>query len=252
VIFSAGKYRKVPHLVVDEAQDLPPAVFPLLPLVAENLTIFADENQKLTDSNAMIQDIKRALGLRETHELRRNYRNTRQIALVAKEYYTGGVTGIPDLPEREGDVPWLIQYPTRESQAKAILQYERNNPDREIGVLVHSNARGAFLEKQLRGQTVNPVQQYASGEGLDQMSFDMPGIRILNHQSAKGLEFDTVFLPFLNEWRPAVDAVSARMKMYVMTSRARIDLRMLYSGQQLPVMVRDLPSKLYQYREVDR
>jgi superfamily I DNA/RNA helicase len=143
-----------------------------------------------------------------------------------------------------------LRYGSAEAQARAILQYERNYPDREIGVLVYRNADQGRLLQHLQGKTVNPIQGYASGGDWPAVDFGKPGIRLLNHKSSKGLEFDTVFLPFLDEWRPPPDSVSSRMTMYVLTPRARTDLRMLYSANELPMMVRAIPTTLYQCRAI--
>jgi DNA helicase II / ATP-dependent DNA helicase PcrA len=71
------------------------------------------------------------------------------------------------------------------------------------------------------------VQQYISGERSEHPSselvFDRSGtVTILCDQSAKGLEFDAVFIPEIQARQTtAADKELFRMKMYVLSSRAR-------------------------------
>ena len=49
--------------------------------LSKNITVFADENQKLNKENSTLEDIRLYSGINgNIHKLRRNYRNTRQIA----------------------------------------------------------------------------------------------------------------------------------------------------------------------------
>lgn len=103
------------HLVIDEGQDFPPAMYQVLAAVSSTfvstqgqyppvVTVFADDNQRLTPTNSTLQQIQDALGLRadRVFSLRKNYRNNRQIASFARHFYVGLQSGVPDLPTRSG------------------------------------------------------------------------------------------------------------------------------------------------------
>ncbi len=77
-----------------------------------------------------------------------------------------------------------------------------------------------------RWQDKEPVQTYEGGQGAkaEQLDFDAPGVKVITYASAKGLEFDTVFLPELQVHDGDLTSPDLRMRMYVMLSRARDNL----------------------------
>lgn len=239
---SIAKYGHWGHLIIDEAQDFGRDAHELLAEVQEfcfeegskpNITILADENQRLTESNSTFSQIKQAylLGQDQIYQLERNYRNTREIAALAASYYVGLASGIPKSPSRRGDVPRLYVTEDLDEAVGRIVNYARLNANEDIGVLVHfkSTRRRLFNKLQDRlGGTGIVVQGYESGvrdsrQQARNLRFDNGGsVTVLCHASAKGLEFDTVFLPELQELRPADHGSEVtKMTLYVMISRAR-------------------------------
>lgn len=234
------------HLILDEAQDFSTAVHKLLNLVPDivfcdaelndrpSLTILADENQRITEENSTIDDIMETHHLidNDVYTLTRNYRNTREIALVARHFHVGAATGVPELPTRRGDKPELISTSSINDAVDRIAQYALLHPDQEIGVLVqYKNTRDrlfAALDRQLSSRGIR-VQVYDKPASSASLAFDQPGtVTVLCFSSAKGLEFDAVFLPELQTLR--VDGAAedfAKMTLYVMCSRARFRLTIM-------------------------
>ncbi|WP_406283086.1 hypothetical protein [Streptomyces sp. NBC_00209] len=89
----------MPHLVVDEGQDLSPGFYRLVRIAAISVTVFADDCQRLTETNSTLNEITDALG-RSTGrvEIARNHRNSREIASLAEYFPTGGTR--PEIPFR--------------------------------------------------------------------------------------------------------------------------------------------------------
>ncbi len=65
-------------------------------------------------------------------------------------------------------------------------------------------------------------------------------------QSAKGLEFDTVFIPAADESKVRIGDPTWKMSMYVIMARARTDLRIMYTGDYLPEILKQVPPGLYE------
>jgi superfamily I DNA/RNA helicase len=237
-----------PNVVVDEGQDLPKEFYMVARLASDHLTVFADENQRITDTTCKLDEIRTYAGIKECFELRRNYRNTREIAALAAHFYTGLPTGIPDPPERSGPKPVLHAAATLADEIEYVARYERNNSDTEIGVLLPSQRHVALFERDLRRKTKNEVRTYVrrGSKAPADIDFDKPGILLLTYWSAKGLEFDTVVLPALAEATldPALPETS--MMLYVLISRARENLYFTYSGSGEPPLVQLLPKELLQ------
>ncbi len=242
------------HIIVDEGQDMPKEFYLMLRNLGASLTVFADENQALTEQNSTIEEIQMMSGITEIRQLRHNYRNTRPIAELAAHFYTGLRSGIPDLPLKaaRGEKPSLQQYKNMFHELAAITTYEKNYPKDTIGVLVPFRNQVTSVLNRLKDKTQNPVQVYMSqaprADPLPKIDFGSPGIKVVTYASAKGLEFHAVFLPELQSvlGDPASD--NLRMKMYVLCSRAKRVLNLAYSGDGAPELVEQLPLQLLEDR----
>lgn len=227
-----------PNVLIDEGQDLPKQFYLVANYMAQNLTIFADENQRLTDHQSTIDEIRKSANINETFDLKKNYRNSRPIAMLARAFYSGLRSGIPELPDRNGDLPQLRGFERIFDSVDAIAQYERTNTDRHIGVFLPNLAMVKKYKNRLAGKTRNAFQYYDSTDEEcfpDALNFDKPGIFLCAYPSAKGLEFDTVFLPEIQaSAKMAWNTPEFKMKMYVMISRARSSLFISWTGERPP------------------
>lgn len=242
--------NRVSHLIIDEGQDLPKEFFPVASHLARHLTVFADENQRLMEDNSTIEEIKTYSGIKQIHTLTRNYRNTYEIAELAAHFYTGLPTGIPDLPERRGARPVMLQSKDLNATVEFIALFERNNPDLEIGVFTPTTKLQRKFVNRLRGKTKNPVEHFEGGLGSQSpvLSFGREGIKVINFPSAKGLEFDAVFIPELQEIATDPNDPVLRMKFYVLVSRARERLFLGFSGQDQPRILEMFPKELLEWQ----
>jgi DNA helicase IV len=241
----------VQHLIIDEGQDLHKMFYPVARHIARCVTVFADENQRLTPTNSTIEDIRTYGAFHASHELKRNYRNTREIAMLAAQFYTGLKTGIPDPPERRGAKPIVRRFADLNDTVEFIARYERNNPRSQIGVLVPTIRlrRKLYNRLAVKGRTTNAVQEYVGGQGSDAdvINFEHAGIVVLCYPSAKGLEFDAVFLPELQDVTADIKTPEFRMQFYVLISRARDALYATYSGEE-PKVVAVFPKELVEWQ----
>ena len=235
------------HLILDEAQDFPREAHRLLFQVQQrifaelaederpSLCLLADENQRITDANSTMQQIREShafLTDQEVYQLTGNYRNTEPIASFAAHFYVGLPTGIPKLPKTKGDKP-RVSIADLDTAADRIVTYATNRPNEEIGVFVkYTKTRKKLFNKLTYRLTNTPirVQTYGSDSKwhneASELVFDEHGVvTVLCFASAKGLEFDAVFLPELQ----TIDVKGGerdtiRMNLYVMCSRARTRL----------------------------
>jgi len=239
------------HMILDEAQDFEADAHRFLfavqqigfaeihPREKPSLMILADENQRLTDQNTTLEEIRAAYIMEDddTYRLTRNYRNSREIAEFARTFYVGLSTGQPELPSSRGEKPRIVRTSKLNQAVDKIARYAQAHEDEEIAVLVYYNAtRKRFYNKlhhRFEDSTIR-VQTYSSQDkdtdGSD-LRFDAGGvITVLCFASAKGLEFDAVFLPELQSFpTTAGRRDEARMTLYVMTSRARRTLHLMLS-----------------------
>lgn len=248
-------------LIIDEAQDFPPDFFRLVYLISagvfgrglSSLMILADENQRITDENSSIGEIRSILHIPAEREyaLTTNFRNTREVAEVARHFYAGMPTGIPKLPARRGPVPELRRCSDERAVRARLLRYVENNPRHEVGVICLGKdqvRKTYYTELSGHAPRSTKVQTYSSVDkkhrDANALEFDKPGISVFNQASCKGLEFDAVFLVGLEgvAWQDQEEDF-LKMKLYVMASRSREALFLVWNGHdwEKPAMLNLMP-----------
>ncbi|MFE1361479.1 DEAD/DEAH box helicase [Streptomyces harbinensis] len=239
--------RMAPHLVIDEGQDLAPGFYRLARIAAASITVFADECQRLTDTNSTLAEITRALG-RSTgrSDVGGNHRNTREIASLAEHFSVGGPR--PGMPVRRGEPPRVRRYSGDRHLTDDIVALAKARTRPRVGVIVNSSHTAAALMRRLeRAGLAHPPQLYssmaASGRYRD-LDLERPGVVLLHRASAKGLDFDTVVIPD-TETDSATDPTSAALRMayYVMITRARRHLVLGWQGNRLPAHLTGLSDR---------
>ena len=252
-----GNGDATPYLIIDEGQDMPNGFYTIVKTCARNVSVFADENQRLEHfKNSRISEIAAALGVTKAKghlvELRYNHRNSRPIAELAGSLCVG-LTGVADLPDRAGPKPVMRSWPNRTAVVENIAKMAKNSPKKTIGVLLPRKKQvRSFvnrLEAHLPGRK---VQCYVSGdESCKATSLDFGDgvVTVLCYMSAKGLEFDTVFLPELETyWDQDPTNDVNRMLYYVLTSRARERLILGWTGTKRPRLVELFERKYFDWK----
>ena len=246
------------HLLIDEGQDFRPEMYGTLnfimalvngsngtkPRKSDAITVLADDNQRLVEGrNSTVEQIRQALLLHESDKnvfrLKKNYRNTKEIARFAARFYVGNRSGIPLLPEKKGALPTVYTV-GRDTEGKnlnaiadKIATYAKLRNE-EIGVLVPDNKIRTSMRNRLRAKLGDrvKVQSYAAddkSDPIEDLVFDEAGcITVLNYNSAKGLEFDAVFVVDPGRLVTAsLPPLHLKMTLYVMCSRARTTLGLM-------------------------
>jgi DNA helicase II / ATP-dependent DNA helicase PcrA len=250
------------HLIIDEAQDFSNNMFSFFRFVSLSMgnggmTIMADENQRLNETdNSSIKEIKTALAIEDNnfYLLTENFRNTLEIALLAAHFYVGLPTGVPIMPKVRGDKPEIYKAESLSKQIDYIIKSLKIRGYGEVGVFAQNDGMRQKLfnklEHRLKG-TQYRIQSYSSKKDkeypAEKLVFDKTGtVTVINRQSCKGLEFDAVFIPEIQSMPiDESNLDSFKMNMYVMCSRARKALCILYSstGAETPEIINYLPAK---------
>jgi len=257
------------HLIVDESQDMSPSLHQALKFISSQifkgtpakeapaLTLFADENQRLHENNSTIDNILTSQNIPDArhYKLSRNYRNTLEIALLASHFYVG-LGGIPQLPERRGDKPKLLNKSSLKDAIQFIYTYAKNHENQEIGIFVQNHSqRKKYVKEMIKIIDAESngnlsVQSYDFNDpdwkNAEKLVFDKAGfISVFTKDMSKGLEFDAVFIVEIQSISVEPSALDEfRMSMYVLTSRARSNLfLMLTTDDTKPTILDYLPEK---------
>jgi len=222
------------HLVVDEGQDLPLDFFRLATRISGNLTVFADENQAIFQGlNSSIAEIRKAVrkfSPKEVH-LVKNFRNTKRIAVFASLFMTEGIeTGKTELPDKIGELPLLCKASNMNEQVEYIKNHVKTFPNKSVGVFLPTKDSVINYYNTLRTTYGENVQHYIGGGNVDPPDFGKDGIFVVTYSSAKGLEFDDVFVPDLHRFNLDDGQPVRKMQLYVVFTRPRDRLFLMYVG----------------------
>ena len=173
------------------------------------LSVFADENQTITTVNSTISEIREELNASPDNNrywrVDKNYRNTKQVAEFSRHFQVLGV-GSTSLPDEEGIKPVVFVNQDYKSQIQHLIDYCKNQPNKEIGVIVlgyNSHVDGIYKEVKSTleaNQSNYKVQTYIGDwkyklDNWKSLKFDKPpSISIFHQTNTKGLEFDVVFV----------------------------------------------------------
>ena len=228
------------HVVVDEGQDFSPEMLRSLAVATRSngsLTFFGDIAQQIYGHRVSWRSA--GLRSREIWRFKENYRNTKQISRLALALAdTRHFSDDPDLveptaPTADGPLPALRKAPDESAEWQFVLEQAQR---------LAETGTAAILFRTREQERQRPIADATRlHRDLDQWP-NGPGLFFGTYHAAKGLEFDTVFLPFLSNARwplPAdislfgQDEASVRNArlLYVGITRARSTLVLTYSGQ---------------------
>ncbi|MDX6530507.1 MAG: hypothetical protein QOH41_2797 [Blastocatellia bacterium] len=220
------------HVVVDEGQDLPEGFFQYLNQhAAVVLTVFADEEQALGDRKTTLSNIRVAAELPQPILLKENHRNRPEIASLAEHFHRGMLPATMTRREPIGQRPRLMRS-SEESTVEFISTWFETRGG-TVGIVVHRNDVGERIHSELSRRLPNRrIDIYTNQlNNEDTIALLDEGITILNSESVKGQEFDTVFILQLERFIPCVSE-AMRRTMYMMCARAR-DYLFLVHGAPL-------------------
>jgi superfamily I DNA/RNA helicase len=231
-------------ILIDEAHDFEAdwfkIVVPLLDPESDSLLVLYDDAQSIYKKKKTLDFTFSSVGIQargRTTVLRTNYRNTLEILMVAK-YFAHSIftetaeqqedlipTLSPDSAGRRGDVPELQCFATAEDEANYIVeriaqQIKQGVRADKIAILYRHKRQTESLEKALTGLGIAFVSTSKESNKM-QLYSDEPSVKVVSMPSSKGLEFDSVFIPHLNEMPNKKSSLENEARLlYVAMTRA--------------------------------
>ena len=196
--------------------------------------MFADEDQALTGERSTLRDIRDAARLDDPVVLSANHRNTPEIARVAEHYHVGQAPVPQVLRPPSGEMPRVVLY-RGDGATRRIANWYGTRGGRVGVAVVNNDPTGKTLYSKLRNQLPGHRVDFYTNDRKNEDDIDLlePGVTILNVQSIKGQEFDTVFVMEIDELLLRLNEVNTR-KMYMLCARARDNLILMREGNRLP------------------
>ena len=243
--------RRYRHVVIDEGQDFSPEMLRSLAAAVPkdgSLTFFGDIAQQIYGHRMSWRNA--GLIAPRIWRFEENYRNTKQISRLAL-----ALAEMPDFPDdpdlveptsptADGPPPALVRQSDEVEERKFVLSQATNLAQTgTVAILFRTRAQENDFRRHLPSSATRlhrELERWPRG----------PGLFYGTYHAAKGVEFDTVFLPFLSQdrWpdpddvrafgRPEATSRNSRL-LYVGITRARSTLVMTGSGQLTPLLPRD-------------
>lgn len=259
--------RMYKHIVVDEGQDLSPMMIKSLVQAIPkdgSFTFFGDVAQQIYGSRLSWREAGLNIDKNKIWRFDRNYRNSKEIAkfavAISKSKYFEIQTDIvePILPTASSPLPAIVKFDDEDEELEWMIESAvKVSQNQSVAILMRSRELVNKIETLLDKHRVK-IQVLKNKMGL--MNIDA-GISIGTYHSAKGLEFDTVFLPYCStKWLPSEDKIRVMESrtealkedaklLYVAVTRAKRGLILSYTNDKTELLPEE-NNELFNEREM--
>lgn len=255
--------RRYKHIIVDEGQDFSPMMLKALVKAIPpdgSFTFFGDIAQQIYGNSLSWK--ASGIEIKKIWKFEYNYRNPKEIALFAQdvlkhpkwerkgeEYVTANL----EVPAA-GIKPTLVKYHDANEEIAEIVKLLKNRGGRNV-VIVQTRQQVSHFLTTLHNSGIS-----ANEIIKDKSSSIKDGVYVTTFYSAKGLEFDTVFVPFLNEEDyPDPEKLEknedkekvyqrALKLFYVAVTRAKHSIVMSYSTELTSLFPKDSENYIYRVK----
>ena len=247
------------YIIVDEIQDFSnEEICEFINATNKNFFFFGDTAQSIYEGLKTTVPVDRISSLVPINMKVKNwelYRNHRLPLSVAKVVQFVGV----DLPpfiestykSKEITVPRFLKYDSEEDQIKSIHEIIKRNNMTDVAILLPDNEYVKIVYDQLKELGGNYELKYNDRENYrnnqDSLSFTSTNPKVMTYHSSKGLQFETVFLPYIDDFS---GQDKDRKSLYVAMTRTYRYLYVMYS-YKLPSPLSLIDSNLYKTTEID-
>ena len=218
------------HIVLDEAQDFPVALVKILNSISSSMTVFMDENQSVEDAPKSEPNLDKksavqcVLDLDTTRVLPliENHRNPQPLADLASKFLPAG--SLPSYCVKQGTKkPELTVYTSLSNFVKKVDEYASENPEQTIAVLCANKGlrSNAFSKLKEINSSARTLKEYISNKETPGFNaLEINAVHFLSYETHKGLEYDAVFMPALDDKFFVSETEIKRNKVMVAITRA--------------------------------
>jgi superfamily I DNA/RNA helicase len=252
-----GRYR---HVVIDQGPDFSPEMIrSLVSAIPPNgsLTFFGDVVQQIYGHRMSWRSA--GLNITKIWEFKENYRNSKQIArlglAISKMPCFKDVPDIvePVAPTADGPRPTLVECSSRNAQIDLVVkQAVEASKTQSVAILFRDRDYESVIKRRLPRTAIRLHRDMTTWQAG-------PGILYGTYHSAKGLEFDSVIMPFVStEFIPSQESIETFGEdeatiqdgrlIYVAVTRAKTRLIVTYTGKVTIL----LPTDTTLYERVSR
>lgn len=244
------------YIIVDEAQDFTRnQIGVFLSKHSKSISFFGDSAQQLYDNRMQMNDIIGMDKKLSVQKLEWNYRLPKKVARVA-EYLLAedhNDTNFVNRCRLEGEQkPQIYQFSDSDAQLDYIIKSINEKKLTDVGILIPTNKLVDKVKTYLESKGLTPEVKLRNrntpNANDDEITLDFTSQnpKILTYHSAKGLQFNDVFLPFCES--ATIDHPRTpdfyQKPLYVAFTRTLNNLYVLYADK-LSAYFDDVPKDLY-------
>ena len=245
------------YTIVDEIQDFTmQEIQEFINATGKHFFFFGDPAQSIYGKFRQTMstgNIAKVFGNKEKIKEIPLYYNYRLPLPVAKLVQYIGIDLPPFEPEtyksKETDMPRVLGYANLTEQAKAICRLI-NMDMTDVAILLPNGNLAEQITNELIKLNMPVERRYKKGGVLiNTLNFSTTTPKIMSYHSAKGLQFENVFIPALESFHD--DKGDYRRALYTAMTRTYKRLYVMYSGTSLPDFWQQLniPTDLYETLE---
>lgn len=250
---------KADYIIVDEIQDFDKdEIMQFINAARKCFFFFGDTAQSIYRAfgkqTMTIDQISSLTGI-TVSRLYNNYRLPKPIAKITQGYL--GLTEDEDKVReyseslylsKESALPVFIECESKQEQIDRIISIINNNKYRNVGILVPENEMvleimNAFTTSKFACEFKYNAG-YSDSKNKDTLNFKSECPKLMTYHSAKGLQFETVILPFYQ----GANNSDEKKALYVAMTRTYRNLYVLYNGELKEPLI-SVPERLYEKRK---
>lgn len=199
----------VDYIVIDEVQDFSTDKINICKdITRKSMMLYGDSQQRLYDIGMPVEEIAAMLGIPQK-ELNKNYRLPKTIAEFA--LHLGEDSELPTKCTKTGsEKPRILRFDSWQKELDFIMDEIRTRNYVDVGILVPFNTKDK-APKTNGYRNVESVKEYLDNcsfthefkmrsdkhDTID-LDFDSELPKLMSFHSSKGLQFETVFIPFID------------------------------------------------------
>lgn len=254
------------YVIVDEIQDFTDAeIRDFIGAAKKKFFFYGDTAQSIYGGlkrTVRVEEIRELLAEENRRDVRvfelyRNYRLPKPVAKIVQ--YVG--IGIDPYDERiyasvENFIPRILRYENIEEQINSIKDIINRRNLSNVVILLPTNDKVRQVSEILSNIHVNHELKYRDSNdwhnNRDSLNFNTTLPKVMTYHSAKGLQFETVFLPCISELTNDEERRESDQKaLYVAMTRTCRNLYIMYSGD-IPSPLSQIPKDLYRTEDIEQ
>ena len=246
------------YIIVDEIQDFEEdEIREFITATKKHFFFFGDTAQSIYEglkNTIAVEDIGYLLPRGEKPKDFGLYRNYRLPIPVAKLVQYVGIDLQPfeesTYKSPEITIPRILRYTNPREQLSAIKDIIKKRDLTDVAILLPHNDMVKTVGEVFSSLDLNVELRYNDKEdwknSKDTLNFSTTNPKVMTYHSAKGLQFETIFCPWIESFDD--DGGAHRKSLYVAMTRTYRNLYIMYSGV-LPELLSKIPQDLYETTE---